>query len=91
MDCKSETCHKAPITGGRNTHLRGREWVVAQLGAHVSRFSLEAKEYRHMPAASSEAVTMIEMVFPDQTNHYGTFLVATLCSAPRLPVSGAAA
>jgi len=26
-----------------------------------------------MPAPSAQPVTMIEMVFPDQTNHYGTF------------------
>ena len=32
----------------------------------------EHEGYRSMTQASAQTVTMIEMVFPDQSNHYGT-------------------
>jgi acyl-CoA hydrolase len=41
-----------------------------QLRLAVSPFETEG--YRSMSQTSAQIVTMIEVVFPDQTNHYGT-------------------
>ena len=41
-----------------------------QLRLAVSLFETEG--YRSMSQTSAQTVTMIEVVFPDQTNHYGT-------------------
>jgi acyl-CoA hydrolase len=41
-----------------------------QLRLAVSPFETEG--YRSMSQTSAQTVTMIEVVFPDQTNHYGT-------------------
>src|SRR6266571_104338 len=52
-----------PPRGGR---------VTAPIFSCAAVSPFETNGCRSMTQASAQAVTMIEMVFPDQTNHYGT-------------------
>ena len=49
-----------------------------ELRLAVSPFETEG--YRSMSQTSAQTVTMIEVVFPDQTNHYARRTVVTACS-----------
>src|SRR5262245_6463473 len=68
-----KTCREEP-TKGEITHTsEGEAGCSRFLPRALLLFPFGTRGFRPMSAASPQPVTMIEMVFPDQTNHYGTF------------------
>lgn len=70
LDVEVELVAEAPVTGERRLCTRGRFTLVAQKGPQT-RLPLPPIE----PGAAADAdgaVHLVDMVFPGQTNHYGT-------------------
>ncbi len=69
LDVEIELIAEAPVSAERRLCTRGRFTLVAVKGP-VTRLPLPP--IGTAPPAEDDALRMVEMVFPPQTNHYGT-------------------
>ncbi len=70
IDCEVELVAEAPVSGERRLCTRGRFTLVAAKDAGT-RLPLPPLDDRPM-AKPDGVLRMVDMVFPSQTNHYGT-------------------
>lgn len=69
LDVEVELVAEAPVCGNRRLCTRGRFTLVAQKGS-ATRLPLPPIDVT--PNAYGDALHLVDMVFPGQTNHYGT-------------------
>lgn len=69
LDVEVELVAEGPVSGERRLCTRGRFTLVVPKGPHTR---LPLPPLPMPPAESAGAMRMCDMVFPGQTNHYGT-------------------
>jgi len=69
LDVEVELIAEAPVTGERRLCTRGRFTLVAQKGPQTR---LPLPPIGETAGDPNEALHLVDMVFPGQTNHYGT-------------------